>query len=164
VEAASELQQIDGGQHDLRVEASEPVMVLGTRDELHRVALNLMENAVKHTPDGTQIRARVERRDGTAVLTIEDDGPGVPPELRDRLFERFVRGSGDRGGGSGSFGLGLSIVRAVAEGHGGSVELAERGDGAPGARFVVLVPAMPVAARPADDEPAAPAQAQVARG
>ena len=54
-------------------------MVLGTRDELHRVALNLMENAVKHTPDGTQIRARVERQDGTAVLTIEDDGPGSRP-------------------------------------------------------------------------------------
>jgi signal transduction histidine kinase len=121
-------------------------MVLGTRDELHRVALNLIENAVKHTPAGTQIRARAERDDGTAVLTVEDDGPGVPPELRDRLFERFVRGSGDRGGSSGSFGLGLSIVRAVAEGHGGRVELAAPAEGATGARFVVRVPAMPVPA------------------
>jgi signal transduction histidine kinase len=146
MEAAGELQTVDGGHHDLRVEAPEPVMVLGTRDELHRVALNLMENAVKHTPPGTQIRARVERRNGTAVLTVEDDGPGVPPELRDRLFERFVRGAGDRAGGSGSFGLGLSIVRAVAQGHGGSVELAAGGPGATGARFVVRLPAMPVPA------------------
>jgi signal transduction histidine kinase len=146
VEAASELQAADGGHHDVRVEAPEPVMVLGTRDELHRVALNLMENAVKHTPPGTQIRARVERRDGTAVLIVEDDGPGVAPELRDRLFERFVRGSGDRAGGSGSFGLGLSIVRAVANGHGGSVELADPGPHATGARFVVRLPAMPVPA------------------
>jgi signal transduction histidine kinase len=121
-------------------------MVLGSRDELHRVALNLMENAVKHTPAGTQIRVRVERDGGTAVLTIEDDGPGVPPELRNRLFERFVRGTGDRGGGAGSFGLGLSIVRAVAEGHGGSVELAAPDPDAPGARFVVRLPAMPVPA------------------
>jgi signal transduction histidine kinase len=146
VEAASELQPIGGGDHDVRVDAPEPVMVLGSRDELHRVALNLMENAVKHTPAGTPIRVRVDRDGGTAVLTIEDDGPGVPPELRNRLFERFVRGTGDRGGGAGSFGLGLSIVRAVAEGHGGSVELAAPDAASRGARFVVRLPAMPVPA------------------
>ena len=61
------------------------------------------------------------------LITVEDDGPGIPPELRDRVFERFVRGEGDRGG---SFGLGLSIVRAVAESHGGTVELPA--DGRPG--------------------------------
>ena len=70
------------------------------------------------------------------MLEVEDDGPGVPAELRHRLFERFVRGHGDTGGGSG---LGLAIVRAVAETHGGSVELGEREGG--GARFVVRLPA-----------------------
>jgi signal transduction histidine kinase len=76
----------------------------------------------------------VRRRDGDAVLTVEDDGPGVPAELREQVFERFVRGEGDRGSSSG---LGLSIVRAVAESHGGRVELE---DADPGARFVVRLP------------------------
>ena len=71
------------------------------------------------------------------MLVVEDDGPGVPAELRDRVFERFVRGAGDRGGRSSSSGLGLSIVRAVAESHGGTVALEDAG---PGARFVVRLP------------------------
>ncbi len=69
---------------------------------------------------------------------VEDDGPGVPAELAPTLFERFVRGAGDRGG---SFGLGLAIVRAVAASHGGSVTLEARPDGQTGARFVVRLPA-----------------------
>jgi two-component system OmpR family sensor kinase len=69
-------------------------------------------------------------------LIVEDDGPGVVDELRPRLFERFVRGSGDRGG---SFGLGLAIVRAVAEAHGGTVSVDRAPSG--GARFVVRLPA-----------------------
>jgi two-component system OmpR family sensor kinase len=68
------------------------------------------------------------------VLTVEDDGPGVPEDLRERVFERFVRGEGDRGSSSG---LGLSIVRAVVESHGGTVALE---DARPGARFVVRLP------------------------
>ena len=72
---------------------------------------------------------------------MQDDGPGVPAELAPTLFERFVRGAGDRGG---SFGLGLAIVKAVAQSHGGSVELEPSDDG-PGARFVVRLPAPPQA-------------------
>jgi signal transduction histidine kinase len=68
---------------------------------------------------------------------VEDDGPGVPPELAPTLFERFVRGAGDRGG---SFGLGLAIVQAVAETHGGNVTL-DSPPGSKGARFVVTLPA-----------------------
>jgi signal transduction histidine kinase len=120
--------------------------VEGSRDELHRMALNLMENAVRHTPPGTRVHAAVRRADGEAVLTVEDDGPGVPEELRERVFERFVRGEGDRGSSSG---LGLSIVRAVAESHGGRVELE---DGDPGARFVVH---LPLAAAEPEPEPLA---------
>jgi signal transduction histidine kinase len=119
--------------HELHVDADH-VMVEGARDELHRLVLNLMENAVRHTPPGTTIRAGVERENGSAIVTVEDDGPGIDPDLRDRVFERFVRGEGDRGSSSG---LGLSIVRAVAESHGGRVELE---DAHPGARFVVHLP------------------------
>jgi signal transduction histidine kinase len=134
VEAASELEPVTNG-HDLTVDAPH-VMVDGARDELHRLALNLMENAIKHTPDGTHVRAAVAQENGHVLLSVEDDGPGIPPELRDKVFERFVRGSGDRGG---SFGLGLSIVRAVAESHGGTVSLAEPSTGR-GTRFVVTLP------------------------
>jgi two-component system OmpR family sensor kinase len=139
VEAAAELGPVADG-HDLSVDADE-AMVDGTRDELHRMALNLMENAIRHTPDGTRVRARVAADNGEVVLTVEDNGPGVPLDLRERIFERFVRGAGDRGSSSG---LGLSIVRAVAESHGGSV-LVE--DAEPGARFIVRLPGAAVPAQ-----------------
>ena len=120
--------------HELEVDAPGPVMIEGSPDDLHRLAANLIQNALVHTPAGTHVTVRLREEDG-ALLEVEDDGPGVPAELRHRLFERFVRGQGDTGGGSG---LGLAIVRAVAETHGGSVELGEREGG--GARFVVRLP------------------------
>jgi two-component system OmpR family sensor kinase len=132
VEAAAELGPVADG-HELDVSA-ERAVVAGSPDELHRLALNLMENAIRHTPPGTHVRAAVQRDNGHVVLTVADDGPGIAPELRDRIFERFTRGDGDHGG---SFGLGLSIVRAVAESHHGTVTLAP---GAGGARFVVTLP------------------------
>jgi two-component system, OmpR family, sensor kinase len=152
MEAAGELSAVSDG-HDLHVDANHAV-VDGARDELHRLALNLMENAVRHTPPGTTIRAGVEAVDDTVVLTVEDDGPGIPPELRDRVFERFVRGSGDRGK---SFGLGLSIVRAVAESHGGSVRvespIQSEASIARGTRFVVTLPAAAARERTREPEP-----------
>jgi len=134
VEAAAELEPVAQG-HELVVDASRAI-VDGARDELHRLVLNLMENAVKHTPPGTQIRARVVPEGDEVHVIVEDDGPGIPADLRDKVFERFVRGAGDRGG---SFGLGLSIVRAVAESHGGRVELWSEEDR--GTRFTVTLPA-----------------------
>ncbi|UGS36690.1 sensor histidine kinase [Capillimicrobium parvum] len=135
IEAASELEPVTGD-HELHVDV-EPVTVLGARDDLHRVALNLMENAIRHTPAGTRVQVSVRRDGGDAVLVVSDDGPGIPEALRERVFERFVRGGGEV---SGSSGLGLSIVRAVAEGHGGSVTLAA-GAGDRGTRFEVRIPA-----------------------
>jgi signal transduction histidine kinase len=141
MEVAGELSAVSDG-HDLHVDANHAV-VDGARDELHRLALNLMENAVAHTPAGTSIHAGVERANGHVILTVEDDGPGISPELRDRVFERFVRGSGDRGR---STGLGLSIVRAVAESHGGTVRVesptTNEASLARGTRFVVTFPAV----------------------
>ncbi len=146
VEVASELGPVAYGHH-LTVDADDAV-VDGARDELYRMTLNLMENAIRHTPDGTRIRAQVTADNGEVVLTVQDDGPGVAPELGDRIFERFVRGAGDRGSSSG---LGLSIVRAVAESHGGRVVLE---DADPGARFVVRLPAADVPAREPEAAPA----------
>jgi signal transduction histidine kinase len=94
----------------------------GIGDDLHRMILNLLENAINHTPPGTQIHASTAVQDGHPVLVVEDDGPGIPTELQGRVFERFVRGGGDAGGSRGT-GLGLAIVAAVADAHGATVEL-----------------------------------------
>jgi signal transduction histidine kinase len=136
VDAVSELEPVSGA-HQLTVEAAPGAIVEGARDELHRLVLNLMDNALKHTTPGTAIRAGVERNGGEVVLAVEDEGPGVPADIAPRIFDRFVRGAADRGGSSG---LGLSIVRAVAETHGGTVALESRASGS-GARFVVRLPA-----------------------
>jgi len=146
-EAAAELEPI-ANQHTLSIEAG-PAVVDGTRDDLFRMAANLIENAIRHTPAGTTIEASVRTGDGEVVLTVEDDGPGIPDELAERVFERFVRGGGERAGSSG---LGLAIVRAVAETHGGSVAL-ERGPNG-GARFVVRIPAAEAARAPEEPVPA----------
>jgi len=135
-EAAGELEPV-AGDHHISVSAPPGAEMEGARDELHRMTLNLLENALRHTDPGTAVEATVERRNGEVVLAVEDDGPGIPPELRDKVFERFFRGAGDR---SGSSGLGLSIARAVAGSHGGTVSLVEPLDGR-GARFVVRFPA-----------------------
>jgi signal transduction histidine kinase len=146
VEAAGELGP-QSGEHEIALDA-EPAYVHAARDELHRVAINLIENALKYTRPGTRINVLTRSYGDSVTLVVEDDGPGVPQELASSLFERFVRGGDDHGG---SFGLGLAIVKAVAEAHGGSVTLDASGAGAlGGARFVVRLPADRAAAPPAD--------------
>jgi signal transduction histidine kinase len=152
LDAAAELGSVSA-EHDLTLDVH-PAVVLGDHDELLRVALNLVENAVRHTPPGSSIWVSSGLDAAAAVLVVEDDGPGVPDDLAPTLFERFVRGAGDRGG---SFGLGLAIVRAVAESHGGTVTLQRtRRNGLDhGARFVVRLPLAPVStsAQEGDSEP-----------
>jgi signal transduction histidine kinase len=141
VEAAAELGPISTD-HEIVLEA-QPVQVEGVRDELYRVTLNLIENAVRHTPPSTEIDVRTDTEDGYARLVVQDNGPGIPAELRQAVFERFVSGDEDRGG---SFGLGLAIVKAVATSHGGSVDVTDAHPDDPehpGARFVVLLPLAP---------------------
>ncbi len=143
VDAAAELGPVSGA-HDISLDIR-PAKVMGSRDELHRLTINLLENALRHTPPGSAIRVSTATTPtGTVELTVEDNGPGVPPEIAPTLFERFVRGAGDRGG---SFGLGLAIVQAVAASHGGTVALETPASGR-GARFVVRLPAL------ATEEPA----------
>jgi signal transduction histidine kinase len=139
VEAAAELGPVSGA-HEIVLDAQRAV-VEASGDELHRLSINLIENALRHTPPGTEVRVSTATLpDGFVELVVADNGPGVSPEIAPTLFERFVRGAGDRGG---SFGLGLAIVRAVAESHGGSVTLDSSVEGG-GARFVVRLPALPV--------------------
>ncbi|GAA2705267.1 sensor histidine kinase [Actinoplanes palleronii] len=138
-----------------------PGTVLGDDHGLRQVATNLVANALNHTPAGTRVTVRVGQtvatspddaairsgsitvRDGlpVAVLEVEDDGPGVPPEHAPRIFERLYRADASRtrakGGGSG---LGLAIVAAIVHVHGGWIELHETPGG--GATFRVLLPAV----------------------
>jgi two-component system, OmpR family, sensor kinase len=136
VEAAGELGPVSSA-HEISLDVHSAT-VEGSRDELHRLTINLLENALRHTPPGTAIRISTRALAGDqSELVVEDDGPGIPEELRSTLFERFVRGAGDRGG---SFGLGLAIVHAVATSHGGSVTVGLTPESG-GARFVVRLPA-----------------------
>jgi signal transduction histidine kinase len=141
IDAAGELGPL-AAEHTLELEV-QPATVDGARDELHRLVLNLLENAMRHTPSGTRVRVHLSAYDEIATLVVADDGPGVPADLRDKVFERFVRAEGDHGG---SVGLGLSIVRAVARSHGGDVVLELPADG--GTRFVVTLPALVRAPQP----------------
>jgi len=127
------------GDRVLRIDNERPLRVEGNPDELHRMVLNLLDNAARHTPAGATIELRLGEADGQAVVEVADDGPGVPVALREQIFERFVRGQGpsDTAAGTGT-GLGLAIVSAVAKSHGGSVEAGESASG--GALFRARIP------------------------
>jgi two-component system OmpR family sensor kinase len=101
-----------------------PVLLPGDAARLHQVVANLLANVRAHTPEGTTAAARLRVDGDTAVLEIADDGPGIPPELRVKVFERFARGDASRSRVAGSTGLGLAIVAAVVAAHDGSVEVA----------------------------------------
>jgi signal transduction histidine kinase len=122
---------------------AEPAPVDGFGDDLHRLILNLVENAISHTPPGTHITASTGMRDGHPVVVVEDDGPGIDPELQQRVFERFVRGGGDTA--SRGTGLGLAIVDAVASSHAATVEMTSLPE-LQGTRFEIRFPP------PVDDE------------
>jgi len=132
LEAIDELEpQI--GDHALDIDV-DPVTVDGVRDELVRMVANLVGNALRHTPDGTTIRVRLRADGARGELVVEDDGPGIPAELRERIFERFVRRGGES---AGSTGIGLAIVRAAAQHHGGDARFEPVHADGSGARFVV---------------------------
>jgi signal transduction histidine kinase len=109
----------------------------GRPDDLRRLVGNLLDNAVRHAD--SHVWVSVSTCDGRVRLEVTDDGPGVPPADRDRVFERFHRADVSRDRGSGGTGLGLPISRTVAEQHGGELVLA---DDAPGAHFVATFPAL----------------------
>jgi two-component system, OmpR family, sensor kinase len=144
-EAVAALAALDGGHH-VTVEA-QPVEVVGDQLALRQIVDNLLINVVVHTPPGTTARVRLSplpAPDGAcgARLVVSDDGPGMPPEVAEHVFERFVRAEQSRARPDGSFGgsgLGLSIVDELVRAHGGTVTL----DTAPGAgaTFTVVLAA-----------------------
>ena len=122
------------GTHPVRVEA-DPVEVEVDPARVERIIDNLLLNATRHTPPGTPIFVTVEARTDGITLIVEDEGPGVPDELKSVLFEPFRQGENSSGRG---VGIGLSLVQRFAEIHGGSAKIEDRTGG--GARFVVDLP------------------------
>jgi signal transduction histidine kinase len=127
------------GDRELILDNEKPLRVQGSRDELHRMVLNLLDNAIRHTPRGSRVELRLCEDRGSAIVEVADDGPGIPEAMRAQIFDRFVRGTGpaDTARGTGT-GLGLAIVSAVTESHGGSVEVRKSKSG--GALFVARIP------------------------
>jgi signal transduction histidine kinase len=123
--------------HQLSVRGDESAAAFGDEERALQIGRILVENALIHTPSGTAIHIETERRDGSALLTVEDEGPGIPPEHAGQVFDRFYRLEGAVASGSG---LGLAIARQLAELMGGSVEL-DSSDGR--TRFSLVLPASP---------------------
>ncbi|MBN0043192.1 HAMP domain-containing histidine kinase [Streptomyces actuosus] len=131
----------------------EPASVLADAARLQQVLVNLLANARTHTPPGTTVTARVQRRGPWLCVDVEDNGPGIPAALLPRVFERFARGDSARSRATGSTGLGLAIVQAVAAAHGGAVTV----DSVPGRTvFTVHLPAPVPAGHPRSAAVAAP--------
>jgi two-component system OmpR family sensor kinase len=119
------------------VEGSAP-MVLGSRDRLQQVVGNLVDNAVRHTPEGRSVTVALAEEDDQAVLRVMDEGPGIRAEDLTNLFERFYRSQFSRARATGGAGLGLAIVKAIVTSHLGTIEAANRPEG--GAVFTVRLP------------------------
>ncbi|MDQ0960341.1 two-component system OmpR family sensor kinase [Streptomyces sp. B4I13] len=139
-----------GDEHVWRLELpDEPALVSADSARLQQLLVNLLANARTHTPPGTTVTARVQRRGPWLCVDVQDDGQGIPTDLLPHVFERFARGDSSRSRASGSTGLGLAIVQAVATAHGGAVTV----DSVPGQTvFTVHLPALgPALPQPAPE-------------
>jgi two-component system OmpR family sensor kinase len=120
--------RITGPRHRWRLDLPpDPVVVTGDTQRLHQVLGNLLANGRTHTPPGTTVTTRLTvSPDGSVVLTVTDDGPGIAPGLLPHVFERFARGDSSRSRAAGSTGLGMAIVAAVVHAHRGTVGVHSR--------------------------------------
>lgn len=127
----------------VRLDAAEPVEIVGDRHRLRQVLDNLLANVRAHTPPGTAVVVRVARAGQEALLEVADNGPGLPVDQAQKVFERFYRVDPSRSRLHGGAGLGLSIVAAIVAAHGGRVR-ASGGEGS-GATFSIFLPLAPAA-------------------
>lgn len=126
--------------HTLKLSHFVPVQVWGDAEQLKRVVLNLVENAIKYTPDGGQISLGLYKGNKWARIVITDNGLGIANEEQGRVFDRFYRADKARSRSVGGTGLGLAIVKHIVEAHGGRIQLeSELGKGS---TFTVWLPAM----------------------
>ncbi|MDX1620748.1 MAG: ATP-binding protein, partial [Nitriliruptorales bacterium] len=135
---ADAMAELDEGEHDLTA-VLEPATVSAEPRLVERIVENLVRNAQRHTPPGTAIRVLVAPQPDGALLVVEDDGPGIDDEVRDRLFDPFVQGSSARRSPTPGTGIGLSLVQRFTQLQGGRVWI--EGSASGGARFCVWLPA-----------------------
>ena len=146
VDAAVDAARAADPERPIDLDSQSPLVVLGAESRLRQAVDNLLTNARVHTPAGTPIHVRLAAEEGEVVLEVADEGPGVPPEEADRIFERFYRTDRSRTRSQGGVGLGLAIVRSVAEAHGGAVGYRPGPGG--GSIFRVVLPLANANARP----------------
>ncbi|MDP2661135.1 MAG: ATP-binding protein [Dehalococcoidia bacterium] len=129
---------LDGECHEILLAQSDPATVLGDRDRLAQMLWNLVENALRYTPEGGQITLSLRNHQQVAELSVADTGMGISADHVPRIFERFYRIDRARSHSRGSTGLGLAIVKQVAEAHGGQVRV--RSEPGKGSVFSVALP------------------------
>ncbi len=122
----------------IELAAPEPAPFTGDEDLIHRLVGNLIDNAVRHAPAATAVRVELQHAGEGYAVTVSDRGPGIPPEVQPRLFERFYRGDATRGRADGA-GLGLAVARWIATAHNGDVALTRSSDA--GTTFTAQLPA-----------------------
>jgi heavy metal sensor kinase len=122
----------------LQIETNGAVMVRGNKIALRQAIMNLVDNAINYSPEGSRVRLLVGIRDNGAFVEVHDSGPGIAAPHRDRVFERFYRVDSGRPREKGGTGLGLAIVKSTAEDHGGRVELDTEIDR--GSTFRIVLP------------------------
>jgi signal transduction histidine kinase len=129
--------------HEIRVDAPDaPILGVWDRGRLEEVVSNLLSNALKYSPDGGEVAVRVEECDGTARVTVHDQGIGIAPSQLPQVFDRFYRIRGTASTASG-LGLGLSICKSLIEAHGGRIWAESEGEGR-GSSFCFTLPLAPV--------------------
>ncbi len=129
--------QVAGPDHAWKVTTVRGATIAADRDRFYQILVNLLANAQTHTPAKTIVTTSVATTDNSVVITIADNGPGIPDEIRANLFERFARADTSRARATGSTGLGLAIVEGLVRAHKGTILV----ESAPGnTRFVVTIP------------------------
>ena len=150
---------LEAGRHALRVSIpSEPVWLDADLTRLAQVVGNLLANAAKYTPDGGHVALDARREGNEALVSVSDDGLGIPPEMLERVFEMFAQVNRTLDRAQGGLGIGLALVRRLVDMHGGTITAASPGPGR-GSTFTLRLPlagAVEVSARPPVGDAAAP--------
>jgi signal transduction histidine kinase len=143
VESAAQPFETMAENHQVRLICAvppEPLVVAGDANRLQQVVNNLLQNALVHTPGGGEIEIRLAPVDGSARITVRDTGSGIAPEHLPHVFDRFYRADRSRARATGGAGLGLTIVKAIVELHGGSVRASSDGIPGHGSTFTITLP------------------------